>query len=307
MAQRRMFSKHIIDSDAFLDMPLSTQALYFHLSMRADDDGFINNPKKIMRMIGASEDELRVLEGKRFLLGFDTGVIVIKHWRIHNQIRKDRHHSTVYKEEFSRLEIKENGSYTDKVQQIESQDERQPNGNQMAVQSSIGKVSIVEDSIEQKQNNATQSAKADKNPYTLTNLAIKRGYMVKHYFPILFDFISNTKMEVNYNNLKGICEKIDSIDTNLINQYMEKYNANTRHYTPFALWHYLRFRNWYITADVFKHFDSWIKTWDYDTRAGYAKNGEYFIYKIGDMSRKEKIDTCKWEKWNDLMLEKQWS
>ena len=84
MAERRMFTKKIIDSDAFLDMPLSTQALYFHLNMRADDDGFVNNPKKICRMTGASEDDLRVLISKRFVLTFENGVIVIKHWRMHN-------------------------------------------------------------------------------------------------------------------------------------------------------------------------------------------------------------------------------
>ena len=96
MAERRMFSKTIIDSDSFLDMSLSTQALYFHLSMRADDEGFINNPKKIMRMIGASEDDLKVLIMKNFILTFESGVIVIKHWKIHNCIRKDRLVTTNY-------------------------------------------------------------------------------------------------------------------------------------------------------------------------------------------------------------------
>lgn len=82
MAERRMFALKIIDSDAFLDMPASTQSLYFHLSMRADDDGFISNVKKIMRMIGASEDDLKILLSKRFLLLFDSGIVVIKHWKI---------------------------------------------------------------------------------------------------------------------------------------------------------------------------------------------------------------------------------
>ena len=90
MAERRMFAKTIIDSDAFLDMPLSAQALYFHLSMRADDDGFINNPKKIQRMVGASDDDCKLLLMKRFIIVFESGVVVIKHWRIHNYIRNDR-------------------------------------------------------------------------------------------------------------------------------------------------------------------------------------------------------------------------
>lgn len=112
MAERRMFAKSIIDSDAFLDMPLSAQCLYFHLAMRADDDGFINNPKKIQRMVGASEDDLKLLIAKRFIIVFDTGVVVIKHWRIHNYIQKDRYHETNYIEEKSRLSIKDNGAYT---------------------------------------------------------------------------------------------------------------------------------------------------------------------------------------------------
>ena len=109
MAERRMFAKQIIDSDAFLDMPLSTQCLYFHLSMRADDEGFINNPKKIQRMIGASDDDLKVLISKNFIIPFESGIVVIKHWRIHNYIRGDR---LQYTEEKGFLEIKENGAYT---------------------------------------------------------------------------------------------------------------------------------------------------------------------------------------------------
>ena len=112
MAERRMFAKTIIDSDAFLDMPLSTQALYFHLSMRADDEGFINNPKKIKRMIGASDDDLKLLIAKNFVIPFDSGVVVIKHWRIHNYIRADRLIKTVYKDERGMLDVKENGAYT---------------------------------------------------------------------------------------------------------------------------------------------------------------------------------------------------
>jgi len=111
MAERRMFAKTIIDSDAFLDMPLTSQALYFHLSMRADDDGFINNPKKIQRMIGCSDDDLKLLTAKRFIVGFDDGIIVIKHWRMHNYIRPDRYKPTVYQEELSQLVLKENKSY----------------------------------------------------------------------------------------------------------------------------------------------------------------------------------------------------
>jgi len=112
MAKRRMFAKTIIDSDSFLDMSLSTQALYFHLSMRADDEGFINNPRKISRMIGSNEDELKVLVAKKFILIFDSGVIVIKHWKIHNLIRADRICETVYLDERDQVVTNENESYS---------------------------------------------------------------------------------------------------------------------------------------------------------------------------------------------------
>ena len=112
MAERRMFAKTIIDSDSFIDMPLSTQALYFHLSMRADDEGFINNPKKIQRMIGCSDDDLKLLIAKNFIIPFESGIVVIKHWKIHNYIRSDRFKQTVYQEERSQLSVKENGTYT---------------------------------------------------------------------------------------------------------------------------------------------------------------------------------------------------
>lgn len=111
MAERRMFAKTIIDSDAFLDMPLSTQALYFHLSMRADDDGFINNPKKVQRMVGCSDDDLKILCTKRFIIPFESGIVVIKHWKIHNYIRGDRKKPTVYPEEMAQLTEKSNGAY----------------------------------------------------------------------------------------------------------------------------------------------------------------------------------------------------
>ena len=113
MAEKRMFAKSIIDTDAFLSMPLSAQALYFHLCMRADDDGFVSNPRKIQRMISCADDDLKLLIAKRYILVFDSGVIVIKHWRIHNYIRKDTYHETLYLEEKSSLFEKPDGAYTD--------------------------------------------------------------------------------------------------------------------------------------------------------------------------------------------------
>lgn len=112
LAQKRMFTMKIVDSDAFLEMPLSTQCLYFHLNMRADDDGFIGNTKRIMKIIGASEDDLRLLIAKRFVLTFEDGVIVIKHWRMHNTLSRDRYAETSYTDEKKMLLLKDNGSYS---------------------------------------------------------------------------------------------------------------------------------------------------------------------------------------------------
>lgn len=112
MAEKRMMSKKIIDSDAFLEMPLSSQALYFHLLLRADDDGFLNNAKKIMREVGANQNDYDMLIMKRFLIQFEDGVCVIKHWRIHNYVQKDRYKPTLYTEEMSLLVQKENGAYS---------------------------------------------------------------------------------------------------------------------------------------------------------------------------------------------------
>ena len=138
MAERRMFAKTIIDSDAFLDMPLSTQALYFHLSMRADDDGFINNAKKIQRMLGCADDDLKILLSKNFVIPFETGVCVIKHWKVHNYIQKDRYKPTVYSEEKEKLTIKNNDVYTMDTECIQ-------NVYSLEAQVRLGKVSLGKD------------------------------------------------------------------------------------------------------------------------------------------------------------------
>ncbi|ENJ9653507.1 phage replication initiation protein [Clostridium botulinum] len=144
IANRRMFSLSIIDTDLFLDMPLSTQALYFHLSMRADDDGFIGNPKKIQRMIGSSEDDMKVLITKQFIIPFESGVCVIKHWRVHNYIQTDRYNATFYKLEKSML-YEENKTYN-----LSLDTKCIQNDSSMDTQVRLGKVSIElgKDSIE---------------------------------------------------------------------------------------------------------------------------------------------------------------
>lgn len=112
-----MFSQKIVGSDAFIEMPVSARELYFQLGMYADDDGFIN-PKKIIRMLGASDDDLKILVGKRFVLRFENGVVVIKHWKINNLIRKDFYEETIYSEEKNLIGTKKNKSYTDDKNQM---------------------------------------------------------------------------------------------------------------------------------------------------------------------------------------------
>lgn len=111
MAERRMFAKTIIDSDAFIEMPMSARLLYYDLSMRADDDGFVNSPRKIMRMVGATTDDMNILIARKFVIAFENGVVVIKHWRIHNYIQSDRYKETTYKEQKALLEYDENKAY----------------------------------------------------------------------------------------------------------------------------------------------------------------------------------------------------
>lgn len=136
-----MISLQITDTDAFLDMPATSQLLYFHLTIRADDEGFVSNPKKISRLIGVQNDDLKVLIAKRFVLDFDSGVVVIKHWLIHNTIRMDRFNKTVYQDEKNSLEIKENKAYT------ELATTRQPVGNQLAPQVKLSKDKLSKDNI----------------------------------------------------------------------------------------------------------------------------------------------------------------
>ena len=148
MAKKRMFSIDIVGSDAFLDLPYSAQCLYFQLGMRADDDGFVGNPKTIQRIAGTTASDLELLVKKRFLLQFPSGVIVIKHWKINNDIKKDRYSPTVYTDEFQMLSTKENKAYTERNANVSNLDtERGQNVSTLDTQYSIDKNSKDKDSI----------------------------------------------------------------------------------------------------------------------------------------------------------------
>lgn len=219
MAERRMFAKTIIDSDAFLDMPHSTQLLYFHLSMRADDDGFINNPKNIMRMIGCKDDDLKILLTKKFLLPFESGVVVIKHWQIHNYIQKDRYRETKYKEEKAMLQLDENKAYTMKdeacIQNVYNLD------TQDRDRIEIGKDRIEIDDIPAFEEKSSQaSAKASKH---------KHG----EYKNVLLKDEELQKLKDEYENWEELIKYLD--------EYIEMkgYKAKS---------HYLCIKKWVVDA-----------------------------------------------------------
>lgn len=144
MAQRRMFSKEVTTSDLFVDMPSSSQLLYFHLGMEADDEGFIGNAKMLSRAYGSNNDDLKLLEAKGFVIAFPSGVTVVKDWNLNNKIRKDRQKPTIYTEEKTLLSLDSKGSYLlgNQVSTIP-----QPNDNQMSAQDRIGEVRLGKDSI----------------------------------------------------------------------------------------------------------------------------------------------------------------
>ena len=154
MAQRRMFSRKITETDRFLEMQLSSQALYFHLNMGADDEGFIDKAKTIQRTIGASDDDMKLLIAKGFLIPFDSGVVVIRHWRIHNYIRSDRFQSTLHQDEKTQLEYDHS-----KTAMLKSLENVIPNGYHLDTQGRVSKGSLDKDSL------TTYPKETDNIPY----------------------------------------------------------------------------------------------------------------------------------------------
>ena len=174
MAERRMFAKTIIDSDAFIDMPTTARLLYYDLSMRADDDGFVNSPKKISRMTGASDDDLRILAMKKFIIPFESGVVVIKHWKIHNYIRKDTYRETKYKDEKATLRLDENNAYTNRQLLVDDP----------STQDRLGKDRLGKESIEIEEK-ADKPPKPPRHKYgQYSNVLLTDEDLAKPSFPI---------------------------------------------------------------------------------------------------------------------------
>ncbi|MED5834238.1 replisome organizer [Streptococcus anginosus] len=213
MADKRMFSLKIVDSDLFLDMPLSSQCLYFHLSMRADDDGFVDNPKKIIKIIGANEDDLKILITKGFVIVFERGIIVITHWKINNYIRNDRRKETMYITEKQSLTQTENGAY------IKLENLGIPNDNQVSTicPHSIGKGRLDKVSI-------------DKG----------RGEKENQSAPVSFygEFKNVRLSKEEYKNLKEKLNSHTEIMINKLSRYMESRGKTYQN-------HYVTILNWY--------------------------------------------------------------
>ena len=231
MAERRMFSSKVVCSDAFAEMPFSAQALYVQLNMEADDDGFLNRAKRIQGSIGASDADLNLLFEKRFILGFDNGVIAIKHWRMNNQIRKDRYTPTQYQGEFNSLEIREDGAYTEKGKSKEAVDNMattcQPlgnqNGNQMATQYSIGKDSIGKGSLVE-DNNTTKRKRF--SPPTIEEV---KAYCLERNNNVdaerFIDFYTSNGWQVGKNKMKDWKAAVRTWERN---GYVDKQSTSTR-------------------------------------------------------------------------------
>lgn len=204
-----MISLQIADTDAFLDMPATSQLLYFHLTIRADDEGFVNNPKKISRLIGTQDDDLKVLVAKRFVLSFESGVVVIKHWLIHNTIRMDRFNKTVYQDEKNSLVIKENRSYT------EMATNRQPNDNQLATQ-----VKLSKDKLSQVKLNKVKKSKVNLQTEVCgkdINSLIEKFKPINPSYEILFKNTTQRKVlermvkKYTYEKVVGMIEVLPEI------------------------------------------------------------------------------------------------
>ena len=201
MAERRMFTKRITESDSFLDMPSSTQMLYFHFSMNADDDGFVNNPKKIQKMCGASDDDFKLLIVKSFIILFDSGIIVIKHWKMHNYIQADRYRPTDYVEEKSMLGIKSNKAYTLDVSKMDTECIQ----NGYIGKDSIGKVSIDKNSIDKDSKGESVRGEKAKRFYPPTLDEVKQYCEERknNIDPMAFiDFYSSKGWMIGKNRMK---------------------------------------------------------------------------------------------------------
>lgn len=258
MAKRRMFSLDIVDSDKFLDMPQSAQNLYFALGMRADDDGFVSSPKKIVKFIGANEDDFNILLAKSFVIKFESGIMVIKHWRMHNYIKKDRYSATIYKLEKSMLKIGKNKEYILDSKCVQSVSEMEP-------QVSIGEDSIVKiiPSINHKKH-PEQIDRLKEQIYRNIDYDILSGITDKEILDelvtIIIDTIQSNKEYIRISNsdisFSDVKSRLLSLDSEHIKYVIECFKSNKtkvrsiKNYLLMCLYNAPSTFNSYYTAEV---------------------------------------------------------
>jgi hypothetical protein len=211
MAEKRMFSTKIINSDPFKEMPLSAQALYFHLGMNADDEGFLNNAKSVQRSILASEDDLKLLIAKDFIISFPSGVIVIKHWKMHNQIQASRLKPTQYTEERSMLAVKENKAYTLNLNNVDNLSTSADNHTASVEECSVDKIRLDEYSVVQSADNMT-SSHADTQHTQFAAMTYEQyrflaGKFGKNLVDAKIERAKQYKNTYNYATIKKWCEE----------------------------------------------------------------------------------------------------
>ena len=224
MAQRRMFNKAVTNNDNFLEMPASSQNLYFHLSMNADDDGFIDNWKSIIRMIGAKEDDLKILITKQFILPFESGVIVIRHWRLNNYLQKDRLNPTIYQEELSKLSIEKDNVYEMYTTCIHS----------------IDKNSIDKNSIDKYIGNSNELPKTKSKKFTKPSLEEINKFILENNLKVnaehFYDYYESNGWKVGKNSMKDWKATLRNWNRNTFNE-KSKSSSKTKNEEQ---WEYLK-------------------------------------------------------------------
>lgn len=215
MARRRMFSLDIVDTDKFLDMPSSTQALYFHLGMRADDDGFVSSPKRITKTVNCSEDDLKLLIAKKYLIPFESGIVVISDWKINNELKKDRCKPTIHLSEFEKIQTQKNKSYSLITPKMSPKCLQ--NVSKMDTQYSIGKYSIGKYSIDkepgevQKKKTPEETINSTINSYT-DNPELKQA---------LIDFIEMRKRMKKPPTIKALKLCLKKLDNLAVDDFIK--------------------------------------------------------------------------------------
>lgn len=215
MARRRMFSLDIVDTDKFLDMPSSTQALYFHLGMRADDDGFVSSPKRITKTVNCAEDDLKLLIAKKYLIPFESGVVVISDWKINNELKKDRCKPTIHLSEFEKIQTQKNKSYSLITSKADTKCLQ--NVSKMDTQYSIGKDSIGKDSIDKEPGEVSKK----KAPEETLNSIINSYTDNPELRQALIDFIEMRKRIKKPPTIKALKLCLKNLDNLAVDDFIK--------------------------------------------------------------------------------------